>query len=216
MLNTNAHLGVQPGFRRQQRHPLALRVASPEFRGRTQDVSASGARLNADGPIKVGRVVPLKIDFEGFEAPMDLSAKVRWSQSYPPFECGVEFQDLRPGQVRELHQLIDAATRVEGFKPSPTSQTSEIEARLTHWQENRNFLALTFENRDRRVRMRFFQPRILRQVPHEEWEQVCYVQALQIGEEFYRVRFLESPDDVVLDLVGHAPTVEILTFAPTV
>ncbi len=213
MLNSNAHLGLEPPYRKQRRHPLALRVAGSNFHGRTRDFSASGARLQAKGPIETGRTVPLKIDFEGFQRPLELSARVRWSQSHPPFECGVEFQDLKPGQIRDIGQLLEASTRVAGEQARWVSQTSEIAAALTDWQQNQNFLTLQFENHERRVQMRFFQPRIIRSVPRLDWKPVRYVQSLQLGDDFYRIRFLENSNKVVLDLVSGAPNMEILTFA---
>jgi len=92
-------------LRRASRHHLGIRVMSkqlPGYWGMTVDLSRTGLQLELDGPVAVGQLLEMKMEFDRFDLPtVKAEAEVRWCRAQgDKYRAGVQFH-LDDPQVKE-------------------------------------------------------------------------------------------------------------------
>jgi hypothetical protein len=85
---------------------------SHEVETATLDLSIGGAKFESDLDVYPGKMIRVRLIIPGAEVPISIEdARVQWvgEDSF-----GVSFQNVRPGELDELEQLIDEYEDVEG------------------------------------------------------------------------------------------------------
>lgn len=100
-----------PLLRGPERFPCRVRVMSrhlPGFRGVTVDLHSTGLQLETEGPVPVGKVLPLTIEFDvqSFE-PVVCSARVAWcAQRGRRWVCGLELSPEDSGRLARFERYL--------------------------------------------------------------------------------------------------------------
>ena len=95
------------------RRELSVRVLSPKlpgFRGMTIDISATGLRIDMDGPLEVGQVIPITLEFDRFDLDsLECPAEVRWCRmsgaGRTRYMAGFHFLPTDEDMERALHAM---------------------------------------------------------------------------------------------------------------
>lgn len=86
---------------------------SHEIEGVTLDLSVGGAKFDCDLEVYPGKMIRVRLVIPGAEEPVLIEdARVQWVGEEDTF--GVSFQNVRPGELDELEQLIDEYDEAEG------------------------------------------------------------------------------------------------------
>ncbi len=99
-------------LRRASRHNLGIRVMSkhlPGYWGMTIDLSRSGLQLELDGPLVVGQVIEMKMEFDRFDLPtVTCEAEVRWCRaSNDKYRAGMQFRIEDPKVKATIDKVAD-------------------------------------------------------------------------------------------------------------
>lgn len=85
---------------------------SHEIEAVTLDLSVGGAKFDCDLEVFPGKVIRVRLVIPGSEAPVSLDdVLVQWVGEDT---FGVSFQNIHPGELDELEQLIDEYEEAEG------------------------------------------------------------------------------------------------------
>jgi hypothetical protein len=101
--------------RKHRRVPLQIQGYllgnSHEIEGHTLDVSLGGARFESELDVFPGKTIMVRLVVPGGESAVSIpEARVRWVDERM---FGVEFQDLGPGDLDDLEELIDEFDEAE-------------------------------------------------------------------------------------------------------
>lgn len=100
-----------PLLRGPERFPCRVRVMSrhlPGFRGVTVDLHSAGLQLETEGPVPVGKVLQVTIEFDvcSFE-PVACSARVAWcGQRGRRWVCGLELSAEASGRLKKFERYL--------------------------------------------------------------------------------------------------------------
>ena len=85
---------------------------SHEIEAVTLDLSVDGAKFDCDLEVYPGKVIRVRLIIPGAEEPISIEAARVQRVGEETF--GVSFQNVRPGELDELEQLIDEYDGAEG------------------------------------------------------------------------------------------------------
>lgn len=99
-------------LRRASRHHLGIRVMCkqlPGFWGMTVDLSRTGLQLELDGPVAVGQLLEMRMEFDRFDLPtVNVEADVRWCRANgDKYRAGVQFRLQDPKTKAVIDQVAD-------------------------------------------------------------------------------------------------------------
>jgi uncharacterized protein (TIGR02266 family) len=101
--------------RRDDRHPLLLRVDHPDgtpAHDVTENLSAGGLFLRTDRPLEVGSRLPLLLGFPGLLQPLEVEVEVVWTrppEGEQPAGAALRIPDDRPEHRRRVARIAAAA-----------------------------------------------------------------------------------------------------------
>jgi uncharacterized protein (TIGR02266 family) len=101
--------------RRDDRHPLLLRVDHPDgtpAHDVTENLSAGGLFLRTDRPLEVGARTPLLLGFPGLLEPLEVEVEVVWTRAAGaehPAGAALRIPDDRPEHRRRVARIAAAA-----------------------------------------------------------------------------------------------------------
>ena len=85
---------------------------SHEIEAVTLDLSIGGAKFDCDLEVYPGKVIRVRLVIPGVEEPVSIEdARIQWVGEDT---FGVSFQNVRPGELDEIEQLIDEYDEAEG------------------------------------------------------------------------------------------------------
>ena len=85
---------------------------SYETEAGTLDLSVDGVKFDCELEVFPGKVIPVRLIIPGSEEPVSMGdAQVQWVGEDT---FGVSFQNVHPGELDELEQLIDEYEEAEG------------------------------------------------------------------------------------------------------
>ena len=97
--------------RRSRRLPvvMAVEVTTPNGSSTetTENISRDGALITHGGPVKIGAVVPLLLKPQGYPAPIEVRAEVRWYRADARPAIGVRFIFEDPASLSDLNGLME-------------------------------------------------------------------------------------------------------------
>lgn len=146
-------------LRASPRRELSVRVISPKlpgFRGMTIDISATGLRLDMDGPLEVGQVIPITLEFDRFDLDsLECPAEVRWCRmsgvGRTRYMAGFHFLPTDEDMEKALHAMgafFDANSRA-GLKELLERSATIGSADLSHHpQQKPEAISLGTANRN--------------------------------------------------------------------
>ena len=112
----NRNVGSNLERRQHRRVPAQvqgfLSGNSHEIEGVTLDLSVGGAKFDCDLEVYPGKVIRVRLVIPGVEEPVSIEdARVQWVGEDT---FGVSFQNVQPGELDEIEQLIDEYDEAEG------------------------------------------------------------------------------------------------------